>query len=99
MISKNCAQAQRLAELVTAHPDLTLLAPVASSVVCFRYGDNDAVNGEIVMQLQGSGIAAPSITTLDGQAAIRVNITNHRTQDADLDLLVAEVVKVGARSM
>ena len=97
MISKNCAQARRLARLVAAHPDLTLLAPVASSVVCFRFGNNDAINGEIVMQLQESGIAAPSITTLDGQAAIRVNITNHRTQDADLVVLVDEVVRVGAQ--
>jgi len=95
MISKNCRQAQLLAGLVTAHPDLNLLAPVASSVVCFRFGNNDAVNAEIVMQLQTSGIAAPSVTTLDGQVAIRVNITNHRTQDADMALLVEEVVRIG----
>lgn len=95
MISKNCAQAQLLAGLVTAHPDLTLLAPVASSVVCFRFGNNDAINGEIVMQLQESGVAAPSVTTLDGQVAIRVNITNHRTQDADMAVLVEEVVRIG----
>ena len=71
------------------------MAPVASSIVCFRYGDSDAVNGEIVMRLQESGIAAPSVTTLDGQTAIRVNITNHRTRNADLDLLVEEVVRLG----
>ncbi len=95
MISKNCAQARYLARLVQDHPALTLLAPVASSVVCFRYGDSDAVNGEIVMQLQESGIAAPSVTTLDGQTAIRVNITNHRTRNSDLDMLVDEVVRLG----
>jgi len=95
MISKNCAQARYLARLVQDHPALTLLAPVASSIVCFRYGDSDAVNGEIVMQLQESGIAAPSVTTLDGQTAIRVNITNHRTRNSDLDMLVDEVVRLG----
>ncbi|WP_456389498.1 pyridoxal phosphate-dependent decarboxylase family protein [Profundibacter sp.] len=95
MITKNCAQAQLLAGLVAAHPDLTLLAPVASSVVCFRYGNSDAVNAEIVMQLQEGGVAAPSVTTLDGQVAIRVNITNHRTQDSDMAVLVDEVVRVG----
>ncbi len=97
MISKNCRQAKMLAGLIAAHPDLTLLAPVASSVVCFRYGDSDAVNSEIVMQLQESGVAAPSVTRLDGQVAIRVNITNHRTQDADMGVLVDEVVRVGMR--
>ena len=95
MIDKNCAQAQLLAGLIGAHDDLTLLAPVASSVVCFGYGDNDAVNGEIVMQLQESGLAAPSVTTLNGQVAIRVNITNHRTMDADILALVEGVVRVG----
>ena len=95
MITKNCAQARYLARLVQDHPALTLMAPVASSIVCFRYGDSDAVNGEIVMRLQESGIAAPSVTTLDGQTAIRVNIANHRTRNADLDLLVEEVVRLG----
>ena len=95
MISKNCAQARYLARLVQDHPALTLMAPVAGSIVCFRYGDNDALNGEIVMQLQESGIAAPSVTTLDGQTVIRVNITNHRTLNPDLDLLVDEVVRLG----
>ncbi|MEE9314796.1 MAG: pyridoxal-dependent decarboxylase [Rhizobiaceae bacterium] len=97
MIDKNCAQAKLLASLIKDHPKLTLLAPVATSVVCFRYGDKDEINREIVMQLQESGIAAPSITTLNGQAAIRVNITNHRTQDNDLKVLVDEIVTVGAR--
>ncbi|WP_428539301.1 pyridoxal phosphate-dependent decarboxylase family protein [Profundibacter sp.] len=95
MISKNCAQARYLARLVQDQPALTLLAPVASSIVCLRYGDSDVVNGEIVMRLQESGIAAPSVTTLDGKTAIRVNITNHRTRNCDLDLLVDEVVRLG----
>jgi glutamate/tyrosine decarboxylase-like PLP-dependent enzyme len=95
MIDKNCAQAQLLAGLIGAHPDLTLLAPVASSVVCFRYGASDAVNGEIVMRLQESGVAAPSVTTLNGQTAIRVNITNHRTQDTDILALVEGLVGAG----
>jgi len=87
MISKNCAQAQLLAGLVTAHPDLTLQAPVTSSVVCFRFGNSDAINA--------GGVAAPSVTTLDGQVVIRVNITNHRTRDSDMEVLVDEVVRVG----
>ena len=95
MIDKNCAQAQTLAAMVMAHPDLTLLAPVASSVVCFAYGESDDVNREIVMQLQESGVAVPSVTTLEGRVAIRVNITNHRTRDADLQVLIEEVVRVG----
>ena len=98
-ITRNCEQAAYLAELVEAHPKLELLAPAVTSVVCFRYvakGDgSDELNEEIVIRLQESGIAAPSVTTLNGQSAIRVNITNHRTRFSDLDLSVEEVVRVG----
>src|SRR6185436_13008828 len=37
LIDQNVQQAQHLAALVEAHPDLELLAPVPLNVVCFRY--------------------------------------------------------------
>ncbi len=91
-ISKNCAQAQTLATLVDSHPKLERMAPVASSVVVFRHIGSDALNEEIVVRLHESGLAVPSITTVNGRRAIRVNITNHRTQEADLAALVAGVI-------
>ncbi|MEZ5923868.1 MAG: pyridoxal-dependent decarboxylase [Hyphomicrobiaceae bacterium] len=96
-IADNCRQAQHLARLVSAHPDLELLAPVALNIVCFRYRSADAtklddINGEVVVALQEKGIAAPSTTRIGGQLAIRVNLTNHRTTLADLDLLIEAVV-------
>lgn len=91
-ISQNCAQALKLAEMVDAHPKLERLAPVASSVVVFRHEGTDALNEEIVTRLHESGLAAPSITTVNGRRAIRVNITNHRTRDEDLAVLVAGVL-------
>ena len=102
MISQNCAQAAYLGDLVTEASDLELLAPVMMNICCFRYpGEGDlaeqnALTDEIVIQLQLQGIAAPSTTTLDGKRAIRVNITNHRTTRADLDLLIREVRRLGA---
>ena len=67
--------------------------------MCFRYraDDADRVNGEIVVNLQESGIAAPSTTMLDGRLAIRAAIVNHRTDVSDVDALVAAVVEFGAR--
>ena len=49
------------------------------------------------MDLQEQGIAAPSTTTLRGRTAIRVNITNHRTTLADLDILLEAIVETGRR--
>lgn len=95
LIDQNCAQAAYLGELVAAQSDLELLAPVMMNICVFRYGVDDAVNAEIVVRLQEDGIAVPSITRVNGHAAIRVNITNHRTRMGDIDVLVEAVLKVG----
>ncbi len=101
-VEDNCRQAAYLAEKVEAHPELELAAPVSLNIVCFRYtapgkskDQLTAINGEIVMDLQEQGIAAPSTTTLKGDFAIRVNITNHRTRASDLDILVDAIVAAG----
>ncbi len=69
------------------------------NIVCFRYraADADKVNGDIVIDIQESGIAAPSTTLLDGQLAIRAAIVNHRTDTCDIDALIAAVLEFGAR--
>jgi aromatic-L-amino-acid decarboxylase len=102
LITQNCEQAAYLAELVQAHRKMELMAPVAMNICCFRFVSDaldpmahDALNEEIVLQLQLQGIAAPSTTLVKGRKVIRVNITNHRTTRADLDLLVREVHRIG----
>ena len=102
MIDKNCKQAEYLAELVRSHePSLELLAPVSLNICCFRYipgatGRADEVNRKIVIALQDRGIAAPSITIVNGHTAIRVAIVNHRTSGTDLDTLVESILEIGA---
>ncbi len=96
MIEENVEQAQYLAGRIEAHPDLELLAPVALNVVNFRYvPGGDAVNAEILLRLQETGVAIPSGTTVAGRYAIRCAITNHRTRRDDLDALVDGVVAIG----
>ncbi len=98
VIARTCALAAYLEARILAEPRLELLAPVQLNIVCFRYRAREAnrVNGEIVVDIQESGIAAPSTTLLDGQLAIRAAIVNHRTDTCDLDALVAAVLKFGA---
>ena len=100
MIERNVAQAEWLAAAVEAEEALELLAPAALNICCFRYaaapsGTLDALNAEIVVQLQEQGIAAPSTTRVGGALAIRVNLTNHRTRQSDLALLLREVCRIG----
>ncbi len=97
VITRTCALASYLEAQILAEPRLELLAPVQLNIVCFRYraADPNKVNGEIVIDIQESGIAAPSTTLLDGQLAIRAAIVNHRTDTCDLDALVAAVIRFG----
>jgi glutamate/tyrosine decarboxylase-like PLP-dependent enzyme len=98
VIARTCALAAYLEARILAEPRLELLAPAQLNIVCFRYRAREAnrVNGEIVIAIQESGIAAPSTTLLDGQLAIRAAIVNHRTDTCDLDALVAAVIRFGA---
>ena len=97
VIARSCALARYLEIRVLAEPRLELLAPVNLNIVCFRYRAGDAVNRDIVADVQESGIAAPSSTILDGKFAIRAAIVNHRTAESDIDALVAAVIKFGAQ--
>ena len=102
LIEQNVRQAAYLVDLITAHPRLELLAPAPLNVVCFRYAapgiDEDALNAmnqEILLRIQESGLAVPSHTVLGGRFAIRVAITNHRSRREDFDLLAKAVVETG----
>lgn len=94
-IARNCDLARYLADQIDVRTEFELLAPVSLNICCFRYrapGLSDAqlddFNSQLVAWLQNEGIAAPSTTRLNGRLAIRVNITNHRTQKVDLDILL-----------
>ena len=102
LIDQNIAQAATLTRLIEAAPDMELMAPTHTNIVCFRFNPGDltdveldALNEELLIRLHESGIAAPSYTTLGGRYCLRAAIVNHRTVDADLAVLVDAVCKIG----
>jgi glutamate/tyrosine decarboxylase-like PLP-dependent enzyme len=98
VISKTCVLAQYLKQRIEEEPALELLAPVALNIVCFRYRSEraDDVNRNIVADLQESGIAAPSTTTVNGCLAIRAAIVNHRTNRSDIDAFLQAAMVFGS---
>jgi glutamate/tyrosine decarboxylase-like PLP-dependent enzyme len=98
-ISRCCALARYLESRIAATTELELLAPVDLNVVCFGYRAENAqrINPRIVIELQESGLVAPSTTVIDGRLAIRAAIVNHRTGRGDIDKLVEETVALGRR--
>jgi glutamate/tyrosine decarboxylase-like PLP-dependent enzyme len=102
LIDQNIDQARYLTELVEREPSLTLMAPTATSVVCFRFdpGGLDeaelrALNTELLLRLQESGLAVPSETTLRGRYCLRAAFCNHRTRRSDIDAFAAALTRMG----
>lgn len=102
LIRQNIAQAAYMEQCILQTEFLELLTPVTLNIVCFRYNpgglDKDSLNHlnkELLMQLQETGIAAPSYTILQGSYAIRMSITNHRTRMKDLDIVLQQTLKLG----
>lgn len=94
VVQTSCALAQRLAAKIDANDRLKLLAPVKLNIVCFGVaGFTNEQTDALVADLQEEGLFAPSTTTIGGHRAIRAAIVNHRTNEADIDALVAEILR------
>ncbi len=106
LIARHLVLARYLAELVDAAPDLERLATVELSIVCFRYaparlrgdaGALDALNERLMQDVQASGEAFLTQTTLRGRFALRACVLHYATTEADVAVLVDVVRETGAR--
>jgi aromatic-L-amino-acid decarboxylase len=100
-IRKDLEHAQLLARLITAEPTLELLAPVELSTVCFRWKDApeaelDQRNAAILREVIRRGRVYLSNASVHGAFALRACIVNHRTTDADIAAVIAEVTAAAA---
>lgn len=102
ILDRSIAQARLLTDLINSEPELELMAPTATTIVCFRHKPDNMDetglrehNTEIMLRVQESGLAVISDTTLRGRHCLRVAICNHRTRDEDLGLLIREIVRIG----
>jgi aromatic-L-amino-acid decarboxylase len=106
MVARHLALAQHLAGLVDAAPDLERFGDVELSIVCFRYappglkGDDralDVLNKRVMEEVQASGAAFLTQTTLRDRFALRACILHYATTETDLAALVECVRTTGAR--
>ena len=102
LIDQDIDHAHALSARIEAEADLELVAPTNINIVCFRYRRAGldsvalkALNTEIMLRLQEEGVASVSDTTVHGEHCLRAAITNHRTREEDLDLLVRETLRLG----
>ena len=86
--------ARYMAARVTAEPVLELLAPVQLTAVCFRF-KNGASSGAVLARLVEEGTALLGPVHIGGRDGIRACITNYRTTESDIDLVMDRLVQLG----
>ena len=91
-----------LASQVDAAPDFELLAPVQLNVVCFRYrprdvaeADLDELNRRLGAAVLADGRVFFGTTVYGGIVAFRPAISNWRTTETDVDLIVPVARELG----
>ncbi|MFS8096775.1 amino acid decarboxylase [Lentzea alba] len=90
--------AQRLGRGVEATPGLTLLAPVTLTAVCIAVdGASAEEHTALLAELAAENTALLGPVLVDGRHGIRACITNHRTSEADIDLIVDRLGQIAAR--
>lgn len=101
-IAENLRLAQFLAEEIRKQKNLEVMGPVELSAVCFRYrpdGMSDeranALNAEILRQSQRGGRVFISNATIERKFCLRACITNHRSTERDVAVVVKEVLRIG----
>lgn len=104
LIDQNIAQARYLEDLVRSSSALEIIAPASLNILCFRYRGGlsgeaqlKALNTELMLRIQESGLAVPSDTVVAGRHCLRIAINNHRTRREDLSMLVDAVLQHGRR--
>ncbi len=90
MIARHCALAAYLAGRIAALPGFVVLNEVASNQVAIACATDD-LTVAVLERVQASGRVYPSHGVWRDRKIIRLSISNHATDRADVDLLVDEL--------
>lgn len=100
IVDQNYRQARYLVSLINKTPELELVVPCPTIIICFRYvleGKSDhelnKLNQDILVNIQKKGVSFPSYTTLEGKYCIRSCFVQHRVTIDDVDILYNEVLR------
>ena len=102
MVDRHLGLARRVGAEVEAASDFELLAPVRLNVVCFRYRppgtpeeDLDELNRRLGAAILEDGRVFYGTTVYAGNVAFRPAISNWRTTEVDVDLILAVARELG----
>lgn len=84
MLRESLRLAQLLKSLIEDEEDFEVAAPVPFSLVCFRQRAGDALNRELLAEINASGKAFLSHTVLNERFVLRFAIGNFQTTEQDV---------------
>ena len=96
MIERNCAQARRFADKLSA-AGFEILNDVVLNQVLVSFGDAEKTK-RVIQGIQDEGTCWAGITVWQGRTAMRISVSSWATTDADVDRSVAAMLKVAARA-
>ena len=94
LVERNCAQARRFAERLSAHPRIEILNDVVLNQVLVRFGNDDDLTRAVVAGVQHEGACWLSGTTWHGLAAMRISVVNWSTTDQDVEISADAILRV-----
>ena len=101
MVERCCALARRLADRLGDADGVEILNDVVLNQVLVRLtppdgGDGDAFTRTVMTRVQEDGDAWMGGTTWQGQAAIRISVSNWSTTEADIDRTADAILRAAA---
>lgn len=91
LVDRCCGLARRFVSQLSDVPGVEVLNEVVLNQVLVRFGNDDAVTGDVIARLQAGGTCWFGGTTWAGRAAMRISVSSWRTQAADVDRSVAAI--------
>jgi len=105
LVERCCRLARRFAEQLAAEPGVRILNEVVLNQVLVRFeaGEGNAAAGDersrrVVAAVQREGTMWAGGTTWQGQAAMRISVSNWSTTEQDVDRSVAAIVRCAGQS-
>jgi glutamate/tyrosine decarboxylase-like PLP-dependent enzyme len=95
MVERFCAHARRFASLLADIDGVRIVNDVVFTQVCVSFG-SDEMTREVARRLLADGTAWMTPSVWQGQAILRISVSNFRTTDADVDVTVATVRRIVA---
>jgi glutamate/tyrosine decarboxylase-like PLP-dependent enzyme len=96
MIERNCAQAKRFAEKLSA-AGCEILNDVVLNQVLVSFGDAERTK-QVIQGVQEEGTCWAGITVWQGRTAMRISVCSWATTNADVDRSVEAIVRVARTS-